>query len=57
MTEQEIINDLTFYYEVDLDNCTMTHQEWIKVVARALTDKNYLSELMEEIKQYKAERS
>ena len=42
MNKQEIIDNLTYYYEVDLDNCLMTHKDWIEQVANALTDRDYL---------------
>tara|TARA_R110000765_G_scaffold361358_1_gene451551 strand:- start:609 stop:785 length:177 start_codon:yes stop_codon:yes gene_type:complete len=56
MTKEKIISDITYYYEVDLDNCLMTHKDWIKQIADALTDKDYLSKLKKEIEEYKNER-
>tara|TARA_R110001632_G_scaffold26526_1_gene71675 strand:+ start:949 stop:1143 length:195 start_codon:yes stop_codon:yes gene_type:complete len=55
--EKKIIADLIYYYEVDIDNCLMTHKDWIKEIANALTDKEYLSKLKEEVKEYKDERN
>ena len=53
---KELIEDLKFYYEVDLNNCKMSNEDWIIELANALTDKNYLKQLMEEIKEYKEQR-
>ena len=30
------------YYDVDLDNCFMTHEDWIINIVDALTDDKYL---------------
>lgn len=57
MNEKEIIEMLTHYYEVDLGNCLMTHEQWIAEVAKALTDKDYLKNLQEEYKKYLEEIS
>ena len=56
MNKQEIIDNLTYYYEVDLDNCLMTHKDWIEQVANALTDRDYLCDFRKEFNQYKEER-
>ena len=50
--KEKIISDLIYYYEVDIDNCLMTHKDWIKEIANALTDKR-VKELEEELKQIK----
>jgi len=48
MDKSQIIDMLKHLYEVDLDNCLMTHEMWIDMVAEALTNKNYLDELIDE---------
>lgn len=52
----KIIADLAYYYEVDVENCQMTHMDWIEEVADALTDPEYLSKLTKELKEYKEQR-
>ena len=32
------------YYDVDLDNCFMTHEDWIINIVDALTDDKYAEE-------------
>ena len=52
----KIIADLAYYYELDVENCQMTHMDWIEEVADALTDPEYLSKLTKELKEYKEQR-
>ena len=52
----EVIQLMTHMFELDIDNCTMTHSQWIAEVAEALTDKNYLSDLVKEYRVYLSER-
>ena len=40
------------YYEVDLNNCTMTNEQWITEVVEALTDKDYLNNFNTELELY-----
>tara|TARA_R110000868_G_scaffold74337_11_gene214997 strand:+ start:1160 stop:1357 length:198 start_codon:yes stop_codon:yes gene_type:complete len=47
-----IVEIMKHYYEVDLDNCTMSHESWIEEVAKALTDPEYLKKLKEEYSDY-----
>ena len=56
LSKAEIVEMLKHYYEIDLDNCTMTHEQWIDEVANALTDENYLNELKKEYEIYLEER-
>jgi len=56
MTKKEITEMLVNLYEVDLDNCLMTHEMWIEMVADALTNKDYLNELIIIHKEYLNER-
>ena len=57
MEKENIIADLIRYYEVDIDNCLMTHKDWIEEIANALTDKEYLNKLKKEVKEYEDERN
>tara|TARA_B110000977_G_C10911703_1_gene429536 strand:+ start:511 stop:900 length:390 start_codon:yes stop_codon:yes gene_type:complete len=52
----EVIQLMTHMFELDIDNCTMTHSQWIAEVAEALTDKNYLSDLVKEYREYLSDR-
>ena len=46
MKKQEIFDTIEGYYDVDLDNCTMTHEDWIKQIVEALTDDKYLEKMI-----------
>mgnify|MGYP003625405254 CR=1 FL=1 len=52
----EVRELMTHMFELDIDNCTMTHSQWIAEVAEALTDKNYLSDLVKDYRVYLSER-
>ena len=55
-TEKDsIVEMLKHYYETDLDNCVMTHEQWIDEVASALTNPTYLAEFKKNYEQYKSE--
>ena len=45
LTKEDIVSILTFFYEVDLNNCLMEHGDWIEELASALTDPEYLKKL------------
>ena len=55
MTEQykKIKDDLEFYYELDLNNCSMTHKSWINEITLLITNKDYKKEILKEIEEYK----
>jgi hypothetical protein len=36
-----LIEQLKTFYEVDIDNCNMTHEDWICEIAKAMSDPNY----------------
>ena len=41
------------YYEIDLDNCHMTDDDWIKELAKALSDPiTYMEDFNKEYNQY-----
>lgn len=52
MNKEDIIEMMEHMYELDLDNCLMTHKDWIEQIADALTDKKYLVNLKKEYKGY-----
>lgn len=57
--EQEVndlIEKLTHYYEVDLDNCKMTHDDWIGDLANAMLDPEYYNRFIKEYNKYCKER-
>jgi hypothetical protein len=57
MTKKEIIEALMQLNEVDRDMCEMTHEQWIKEVASALTDPvGYFVNLDMNYKLYRSER-
>ena len=51
-TQKELKEIFTHYFEVDLDNCTMTTQDWIDELAQALSDKDYLKKFLREYAEY-----
>ena len=54
---KELINDLEYYYELDLNNCKMTHKLWINEIALLMTNEDYKNEILKEIKEYKQIRT
>lgn len=54
---KELINDLEYYYELDLNNCEMTHKLWINEIALLMTNEDYKKEILKEIKEYKQIRT
>tara|TARA_R110000803_G_scaffold133748_2_gene200913 strand:+ start:7018 stop:7266 length:249 start_codon:yes stop_codon:yes gene_type:complete len=53
----ELIEQLKHYYETDLDNCVMTHEQWIDVLAQAMTNPMYSNKIFAiEYSQYLKER-
>ena len=47
-----LIEQLKHYYEVDIDNCVMTHESWIGQIAEAMTDPNYEQKFNEYYREY-----
>ena len=43
---------LTHYYEVDIDNCNMTHENWINELAKAMTYVDYRERFLAEYDEY-----
>lgn len=57
MTQEEIKERLTHYYEIDLDNCTFTHEDWIDELAESMANpKRYLAKFLKEYLIYKNDR-
>jgi len=57
MEKQEIFNMIERYYDVDLDNCTMTHEDWINEIVTALTDYRYIDKFKLMLEEYNKEMS
>lgn len=53
---QSLIADLEYYYEQDINNCTMTNADWIRELAKAMTLDNYKQDFLNELKQYRDAR-
>ena len=54
--QQKLFQMFETYYDVDLDNCFMTHEDWIINIVDALTDDKYLEKMMVFFKEYAEER-
>ena len=50
---KNVLSMLTNLYEIDIDNCVMTHKQWINQIAMALTYKDYYNELVSDYKEYR----
>tara|TARA_R110000744_G_scaffold6245_1_gene22038 strand:- start:148 stop:492 length:345 start_codon:yes stop_codon:yes gene_type:complete len=50
---KNVLSMLTNLYEIDIDNCVMTHKQWINQIAMALTHKDYYNELVSDYKEYR----
>lgn len=48
----KLIEKLIHYYEVDIDNCKMSHRMWIEELAKAMSDKNYKDNFLKKHKDY-----
>ena len=47
---------LRFYYETDIDNCTMTHDDWITELANAMLHTDFYQEFIREYNEYIRDR-
>jgi hypothetical protein len=56
MSKEEIVEMIIYLYEIDIDNCILKPIDFANEIAEALTNKDYLKELIEEYKQYKSLR-
>lgn len=51
--KHQLEEKLSHYYELDLDNCLMTHEDWIQELANALVNPSeYLKSFEEEYEEY-----
>jgi len=53
---KNILEDLHYYYEIDLDNCAMTNKDWINELTLLITNPEYKNEILKEIEEYKQVR-
>jgi hypothetical protein len=53
---KNLLEDLLYYYEIDLDNCNMTNKDWINELTLLMTNPEYKNEILKEIKEYKQDR-
>ena len=51
-TMEELIERLRHYYEIDLDNCEMSHEDWINELAKAMYYDNYKENFIEQHEEY-----
>lgn len=53
MNKKELKQKLQHYYEIDLNNCKMSHVNWINEITEAITNpKEYLKQFNKEYKEY-----
>ena len=57
LDKQKLFEMFETYFDVDLDNCTMTHEDWIRHIVEALTDDKYLEKMMVCFQAYEDERN
>jgi len=50
---EELIERLRHYYEIDLDNCEMTQEDWITELAKAMYYDHYKEKFIEQHEEYK----
>jgi len=53
---KNLLEDLHYYYEIDLDNCAMTNKDWINELVLLMTNPSYKDEILKEIEEYKQDR-
>jgi hypothetical protein len=57
LDKQKLFEMFETYFDVDLDNCTMTHEDWIRHIVEALTDDKYLEKMMGSFQEDEDERN
>jgi hypothetical protein len=55
LSKEDLIKILSHYYELDISNCTMSHEDWIKQLAEAMTNPDYLKNFLIVYEHYKGE--
>ena len=54
MEEKELIEKLKYYYEIDKNNCNMTSEDWIKELAKCMSNPDmYRIQFFHELWEYK----
>ena len=57
MTKANVYEKLDYVYDIDLNNCTLSHADWARKVAEAATNPEaFLASLDSEFREYLAER-
>jgi hypothetical protein len=49
---KELIEKLMAYYEVDLNNCEMSHEMWIEELAKCMLTEGYKESFLEQYNEY-----
>ena len=57
MDKKQLTFDLIRYYEIDINNCIMSNEQWIKQIVEALTDKEYINKFNTELNLYNESRN
>tara|TARA_R110000824_G_scaffold53382_2_gene147854 strand:+ start:1108 stop:1284 length:177 start_codon:yes stop_codon:yes gene_type:complete len=52
MEYTDIREKLIHYYELDLNNCLMSNEQWIEELIECMTNKDYLKIFLKEYKEY-----
>tara|TARA_A100000171_G_C1998079_1_gene80522 strand:+ start:155 stop:340 length:186 start_codon:yes stop_codon:yes gene_type:complete len=50
---KKVRDDLEYYFELDLDNCGMTHKDWINEITLLIITNDYKYELLSQLSEYK----
>ena len=53
MTIKELKDKLIYYYEVDLNNCEMSHEMWIDELTKCMLYDGYKESFLEQYEEYK----
>ena len=53
---KNLLEDLHYYYEIDLHTNAMTNKDWINELALLMTNPSYKDEILKEIEEYKQDR-
>ena len=56
VNHENLREELEQYFEVDIDNCEMTHKSWINMIVLLMTTKDFKNELLNEVKFYQKTR-
>jgi hypothetical protein len=50
---EKLIEKLSYFYEIDINNCLMTNKDWIIELAKAMQHNSYKKDFIKEYKEYK----